>query len=128
MDDKSSPPFRVGKKQKRVILDSTGHEVAVFSKGREYLASSVCIMLNSIYNSGSDINDYIKTFFNAFELAITFSKCDHEKASLLYAVKAICLQLEITRPKWWYDYRNTIDWIDDQGKFIYNYDLGGFTS
>ena len=38
--------YRVGRKQKRVILDESGHEVAVFVKGKEELAQRVCNILN----------------------------------------------------------------------------------
>jgi len=39
--------YRVGRKQKRVILDSLGHEVAIFHKGNEELAELTCKFLNS---------------------------------------------------------------------------------
>lgn len=41
------PPFRVGKKQSRAVLDSLGHEVVVFPKGLESMALEYCEFLNS---------------------------------------------------------------------------------
>lgn len=38
--------FRLGKKQKRAILTEIGHEVVVFSKGKEDMAALVCELLN----------------------------------------------------------------------------------
>lgn len=38
--------YRVGKKQNRAILDSNGHEVALFNKGQEELAKKTCELLN----------------------------------------------------------------------------------
>ncbi len=45
-------PFRVGKKQSRAVLDSNGHEVVVFPKGCEYMASNYVGLLNG------DLNGY----------------------------------------------------------------------
>jgi len=41
------PPFRVGKKQKRTILDSTGHELGIFTTGQEKIAQLFCDFLNT---------------------------------------------------------------------------------
>lgn len=41
-----TPPFRVGRKQKRAILDSLGHEVGVFVTGQEAMAKTFCEFLN----------------------------------------------------------------------------------
>ena len=38
--------YRVGRKQKRVILDKNGHEVAVCHKGKEEVAQQICDLLN----------------------------------------------------------------------------------
>ena len=38
--------YRVGRKQKRVILDENGHEVAICHKGKEELAQQICDLLN----------------------------------------------------------------------------------
>ncbi len=38
--------YRVGKKQKRVILDENGHEVAICHKGKEEVAQQICDLLN----------------------------------------------------------------------------------
>ena len=38
--------YRVGRKQKRVILDKNGHEVAICHKGNEELAQQICDLLN----------------------------------------------------------------------------------
>jgi hypothetical protein len=40
------PPFRVGKRQKRAILDSRGHEAGVFVTGMEEMALTFCNFLN----------------------------------------------------------------------------------
>lgn len=41
------PPFRVGKKQGRAVLDGRGHEVVVFPTGLENMAQEYCDFLNS---------------------------------------------------------------------------------
>lgn len=41
------PPFRVGKKQLRAILDSKGRTVYVFPRGQEKEALNFCHFLNS---------------------------------------------------------------------------------
>lgn len=41
-----TPPFRVGKKQKRAVLDSLGNEVVIFNVGLEDMAELYCDMLN----------------------------------------------------------------------------------
>ena len=38
--------YRVGKKQKRVILDEKGYEVAICHKGNEEVAQQICDLLN----------------------------------------------------------------------------------
>lgn len=43
---KFKPPFRVGKKQKRAILNSQGIEVVIFPVGSEDLAELTCTLLN----------------------------------------------------------------------------------
>lgn len=48
-------PFRLGKKQNRAVLDSLGHEVVVFPKGCEYLASDYIKLMNDslpLYRNG----------------------------------------------------------------------------
>lgn len=40
------PPYRVGRKQGRAVLDSKGKEVVVFSKGLEDLAVEYCNFKN----------------------------------------------------------------------------------
>lgn len=40
------PPFRVGKKQKRAVLDSRGYEIVIFPIGLEDLAQDYCNYLN----------------------------------------------------------------------------------
>lgn len=39
-------PFRVGRKQKRVILDANGIEIAIFHVGQEDIAKMACDLLN----------------------------------------------------------------------------------
>jgi len=38
--------YRVGRKQKRVILDENGNEVAICHKGKEEVAQQICDLLN----------------------------------------------------------------------------------
>ena len=38
--------YRVGRKQKRVILDENGYEVAICHKGKEEVAKQICDLLN----------------------------------------------------------------------------------
>jgi len=45
-DDKFTPPFRVGMKQSRAVLDSKGHEVVIFPCGHEEQALLYCDYLN----------------------------------------------------------------------------------
>ena len=40
------PPFRVGKAQKRAVLDSNGLEVVIFPKGLEGWALFYCTVMN----------------------------------------------------------------------------------
>lgn len=47
--NKFKPPFRVGRKQSRAVLDSVGREVVVFPKGQEGMAVEYCEFLNSKY-------------------------------------------------------------------------------
>lgn len=42
-------PFRVGKKQKRAVLDSRGYEVVIFPIGLENLAEDYSVYLNKKY-------------------------------------------------------------------------------
>jgi hypothetical protein len=44
------PPFRLGRKQKRAVLDAEGNEVVVFPKGREEFAELYVEFLNERYN------------------------------------------------------------------------------
>lgn len=41
------PPFRVGRKQKRVVLDNRGYEVVKFNYGDEEMAQDYCNYLNN---------------------------------------------------------------------------------
>jgi hypothetical protein len=43
----NTPKYRVGKKQKRAVLDEKGHEVVIFPVGREKEAQEYCDFLNS---------------------------------------------------------------------------------
>lgn len=40
--------YRLGKKQKRAILNDRGEQVALFEKGFEHLANLVCVQINNI--------------------------------------------------------------------------------
>lgn len=46
MTNKFKPPFRVGKKQGRAVLDAEGKEVVVFPKGCEGMATEYASMYN----------------------------------------------------------------------------------
>ena len=39
--------YRVGRKQKRAVLDELGHEVVIFPKGRELFAAKFCEYINN---------------------------------------------------------------------------------
>jgi len=41
------PPFRVGRKQMRAVLDARGYEVVIFPKGLESYAKEYAEFLNS---------------------------------------------------------------------------------
>ena len=43
--------YRLGRKQKRAILNSSGHQVALFSEGKEDLAEAVCELMNYCANN-----------------------------------------------------------------------------
>jgi hypothetical protein len=45
-DPKFTPPFRVGRKQNRAVLDSKGLEVVIFPKGNELQAKLYVDYLN----------------------------------------------------------------------------------
>lgn len=47
--EKYEPPFRVGKKQRRAVLDGTGREVLLFHRGDEQMATAYCDYLNNEY-------------------------------------------------------------------------------
>lgn len=42
--------YRIGRKQKRVILDEYGHEVAIFNRKNSHLAQLCCDSLNKLLN------------------------------------------------------------------------------
>lgn len=46
------PPYRVGKKQKRAVLDANGKEIVVFPKGLEDFALEYSQHLNRIRPNG----------------------------------------------------------------------------
>jgi hypothetical protein len=46
MKNETTPPFRLGKKQKRAILDSNGKEIVLFPKGMEIYAAEFVEFLN----------------------------------------------------------------------------------
>lgn len=59
---KYNKPFRVGKKQKRAVLDANGLEVVIFPKGNEFYAEYFCECLNDaefITISGVDCKKYL---------------------------------------------------------------------
>jgi hypothetical protein len=46
------PPYRVGKKQMRAVLDANGKEIVVFPKGLEHMALEYSYYLNRIHPNG----------------------------------------------------------------------------
>ena len=46
LETKYTPPYHVGRKQKRAVMDSMGREVVVFHKGDESMAQEYCDFLN----------------------------------------------------------------------------------
>lgn len=46
------PPFRVGRKQMRAVLDAKGMEVVIFPKGLESYAKEYADFLNSTRQNG----------------------------------------------------------------------------
>lgn len=46
---KWKPPFRVGRKQSRAVLDSNGLELVIFPEGAEQYAKRFCEILNEDY-------------------------------------------------------------------------------
>lgn len=55
-NSKYTPPFRVGRKQNRAVLDSNGLEVVIFPEGNERFAQSFCNHLNKV-NAIEDSNN-----------------------------------------------------------------------
>ena len=53
--------YRVGRKQKRVILDENGHEVAICHKGKEEVAQQICDLLNEhgLVSKNESLHDVI---------------------------------------------------------------------
>ena len=45
-------PLRVGRKQKRAVLDANGIEMSIFPKGQEGLAQLTCDLLNHNHENG----------------------------------------------------------------------------
>ena len=54
------PPFRVGRKQKRAVLDANGVEVGIFTTGHEEAAQEYCDYLNNLYSKSDYLNKIIK--------------------------------------------------------------------
>ena len=48
------PPFRVGRKQMRAVLDAKGMEVVIFPKGLEAYAKEYTDFLNSTHQNGRE--------------------------------------------------------------------------
>lgn len=61
--------FRIGKKQKRALLDSEGHEIALFGPKYTDIAQLVCDLLNNRYRKY--IGCFVKRFYTAFESGIS---------------------------------------------------------
>lgn len=65
---KYEKPFRLGRKQKRAILDANGIEVCVFPVGNEREAEITCGLYNGhyvLYEHIIDLFDYDKTYSKA---------------------------------------------------------------
>ena len=78
-------PFRLGKKQKRAVLDSNGYEVVIFPKGCEYLA------LNFVESINNDLKDYSPAdIAMKYKLPIGSITCPHCGVTCNGLIKRIC--------------------------------------
>jgi len=59
--DGYKPPFRVGRKLQRAVVDSNGREVQTFKPGFEDLAKIVCDLLNGRYVLNSERESILKS-------------------------------------------------------------------
>jgi len=58
--------YRVGRKQKRVILDENGNEVAICHKGKEEVAQQICDLLNEhgLVSKNESLHDVSSSLLN----------------------------------------------------------------
>jgi hypothetical protein len=57
-------PFRLGRKQKRAVLDSEGNEIVIFPKGREEYAELYVEFLNQKFKVEADEDFYLAYVVN----------------------------------------------------------------
>jgi len=72
-------PLRVGRKQKRAILDANSAEVVIFEKGHEQLAQLTCDLLNSKHIDGlpyilEQCEGYLDRYIKAEGFIVDFAK------------------------------------------------------
>ena len=70
------PPFRIGEKQSRAVLDANGKEVVVFPKGCEYMANDYVKLINEDlhgYDGDSTAGDIAKKY----KVAVGRIGCPH---------------------------------------------------
>jgi len=84
-------PLRVGRKQKKAVLDANGVEIVIFERGNEILAQLTCDLLNANHIDGlpwileqceKSVDRYIKaeafivelSEMNIFQRIFSFSK------------------------------------------------------
>jgi hypothetical protein len=81
----NTPKYRVGRKQKRAVLDEQGHEVVIFPAGKEKETQEYCDFLNSkeivveddveklaekYANLKNSIHDYDEQYYNSHGVSI----------------------------------------------------------
>lgn len=58
--DGFKPPFRVGRKKGRAVVDSNGRELYTFHEGMEEMAQQFCDFMNGDYLPKSEVKELIK--------------------------------------------------------------------
>ena len=68
--------YRVGRKQKRALLDDKGCEVGLFKKGKEDLAKNVCELLNQDQTCVVKQRELLKDFLDHIESVVDYLQCE----------------------------------------------------
>ena len=65
--------YRVGRKQKRVILDENGNEIAICHKGKEEVAQQICDLLNELglFSKNESLHLVVESPQEAFDRGYT---------------------------------------------------------